>query len=152
MSVERPTNWHPPSQKHGGENIPELYAQMLVDEVVGMMFAQTRNFELPIAQGMEALTAEKNQVSQRLKQSGQYFHQPGGSIFMDYKIMRGEAYRKTGQAMGEEDSEKANTLGYQVIKSSLDQTCPQKRQCRLREVLLLHGTGKQDKTETFSQG
>lgn len=115
MSAERRANWRPPSQRHGGENIPELYAQMLVDKVVDMMFARTRNFELPIAQGMDALSSEEKQACERLKQRGQYFYQPDGSIFMDYKIMRGEAYRKIGQTMGEKDPEKASVLGHQVI-------------------------------------
>jgi len=122
MNVERPASWRPPSREHGGENIPELYAQMLLNEVVAMMFVETRDFNLPIAQGIEAVTAAKNQTSQRLETKGRYFYKPDGSVFMDYKIMCDEAYRRIGQQSGEKDLEKASVLGYQLMKAqfSLD--------------------------------
>lgn len=121
MSVERPADWHPPAQDHGGENIPELYARMLVDEVVAMMCSKTRNWDLPIARGMDTLTEEQKAMSERLKQSGQYFHQPDGSVFMDYKIMRGEAYRKIGREKGQGDPEEASVAGYQALKEQFNQ-------------------------------
>jgi hypothetical protein len=120
MSIERPAEWHPPAPDHGGEDIPELYARMLVDEVVGMMCAETRNFDLPIAQGIDALTQEQAEISERLKKSGQYFHLPDGSVFMDYKIMRGEAYRKMGREIEKEDPEEASVAGYNILKKKFN--------------------------------
>lgn len=114
--IERPTDWTAPAKDFGGENIPELYAQMLVDEVVGMMYAQTRNFDLPIGTGIDQIEAEQKAVTSRLKDRNLYFHKPDGSIFMDYKIMRGEAYRKIGRGMGIEDPEQASVAGYHAVK------------------------------------
>jgi len=120
MNSKHPDNWTPPTQNYGGENIPELYARMLLDETVAMLCVQARNFDIPIAQGIDALLAEQNAVTERLKQSGAYFYEPDGSVFMDYKIMRGEAYRKIGKEMGEDDPEEASVLGHQALREQFN--------------------------------
>jgi len=120
MSVERPINWHPPAKNLGGENIPALYAQFFVDEIVAMIFVKTRNFNLPIAKGINKLTQKNEDIEKRLKKSNLYFYEPNGSVFMDYKIMRNEAYEKIGKEMGEKDPEKASILGYNELKKQFN--------------------------------
>lgn len=94
---------------------------MFVNEIVALICAKTRNFNLPIAQGMESILAEQDEISARIKAQGHYFHEPSGSIFMDYKIMRGEAYEKLGKEMGKIDPDEARNAGYQTIKDQFNQ-------------------------------
>jgi len=121
MSVERPTNWGPPEKTHGGEEITEFYAMMLVDQIVSMMCMKFGSFDLPIAAEMDNLTKLLQSVEERLKQTGQYFYQPEGSIFMDYKILRGEAYKKIGNDIGIDDPKQANIVGYQALREQFSQ-------------------------------
>lgn len=116
MSIERPIDWHPPVQNHGGEDIPEFYARILVGEVIAMMYAKKRNLDFPIAAGLDAMREEEKGTTARLKGSGQYYHGPDGSIFTDYKILRDESYTRIGNSLGEEDSEKASVRGFNAIK------------------------------------
>jgi hypothetical protein len=116
MSIKHPEAWYPPKQNHGGENIPRLFALILLDEIVARICAQARNFDLPIAQEIDAALLEKDNVLQRLKQEGAYTYFPNRSIFDDYKRMLCLACIKIGSEMGVEDPRTASEEGFDEYK------------------------------------
>jgi len=121
MSKERPPDWHPPRKDHGGENIPEYFALLLLDAVMGTTIRNTRNFTLPILAGADGISAELDNIRERLIQQQAYFYDTAGnSIYRDYKIMRDEACRKIGRGLDIEDPENALNWGYTKLMSMFD--------------------------------
>lgn len=123
MNLEINPNWQPPSKDHGGENIPDLFARMLLNEIVGIMYAKLRK-DLPIENGIDEILDEMKSVNNRLREKGEYFYDPEGSIFMDYKIMREQAYRTIGNEAGKEDTEEAIIYGNKEVKSKFSPEMP----------------------------
>ena len=124
MANERPDNWHPPAQELGGENIPALFAIMLLGDIVGTICRKTKNFSHPITQGMDELEEKEETVFTRLKQSGHFFYQGNGSLFSDFKILRAEANRKTGVAMGVENPNEARVAGFSAVMMKFSPDMP----------------------------
>jgi len=96
MSIEIPAGWEPPKKIVGGENNFELCAIRLYDQVAVMLSTRSRNFDLPIVAESDRYLREKDRMIESMKQKGVYFHEPDGSVFMDYKIMRELASKQDG--------------------------------------------------------
>lgn len=121
MSNERPPDWHPPSKDLGGENIPEYFALLLVDAVMGTAIKTTHNFTLPILIGADGILVDLENIKTRLIQQHIYHYDTAGnSIYGDYKIMRNEACRKIGRDLDIKDPEDALNCGYTTLMSIFD--------------------------------
>ncbi len=116
MSIEKPVDWTAPTKDYGEENILELYAQMFANETITMICAKAKRFDFPITTDIDNILAQEKEVTTRLREKGLYFYEPDGSIFMDYKIMRGEAYKKIGRELGIEDPEEAKIVGHNKLQ------------------------------------
>jgi len=90
MSIEKPNNWIPPSKDYEGEDIVNYFALLFLDQTVAMMYAKTKNLNLPILSEFQSFLDQENAVCKRLNDREKYFYKKG-SIFMDYKIMREES-------------------------------------------------------------
>lgn len=114
---EAMASWQPPSRNYGDENIPELFAMMFLDENLAMMLQENRDPGIPIYAGADENAANRNQITERMQNDGAYFYPQGGSIFMDYKIMRDAACQELGEATGKTDQYDAIVAGNKILKS-----------------------------------
>ncbi|MBU1472997.1 hypothetical protein KKB64_04415 [Patescibacteria group bacterium] len=83
--------------------IADLYARFLAQEMTYHV-AKNEGMIDRIAQGIQTppawqeLIAENDKVFHELKEEGKYFHEGGGSIFIDYKNLSGSVVPKGGMA------------------------------------------------------
>ncbi len=118
--------WKAPHKEYGGEDLQAYYIVMLANEIVSVLVAGASKTnksifdqldKIPVMQGFkEKVEDPSNGADARLKKRGLYFYEIGGSVFMDYKILRNKAFKKVGENLGETDSIAAQIRGYKHFR------------------------------------
>jgi hypothetical protein len=83
-------NWKPPKKDYCGENIPRFYALMVYDQILAILMVKSGIIsDKPIVDKFSSdFLPEKEMITKRMKDKDCFFYKHGGSIFMDYKLMR----------------------------------------------------------------
>lgn len=110
-SYSMPDGWKPPEKRHCDEDLEEYYARLLLDTTLAMVFVNDLNqlqktmlydqaFEQaqksPILKKVAENNVEADKIDKRLREKGCFFYPEGGSVFMDFKLMRERAYLRAG--------------------------------------------------------
>lgn len=119
-----PPEWQPPWRIIEDEDIARYFALQFLNEVLAMIYQNTRNFDIPIAGNVQGIQAEREEIYNRLQMKSMYLSQLStgeeSSIFMDYKYMRQAAEQKMGEALGATDQDAAITAGWRKLFSLFD--------------------------------
>lgn len=121
MIIERSVDWSPPAPNYGGVDLKEYFALMFSNEVLTMICVKAKRFDFPIVEEVDVIIDKQKEITHRMKERNTYFYKSDGSIFMDYKIMRGEAFLKIGEEMGITDQEEASIAGYNFLRDRFNQ-------------------------------
>jgi len=109
-----PNDWKPPSKNHCGEDLVELFARLYFSSISAEVFVESLNpsasrdpkaydkayndaLKSPILQKTDENERRINEIDENLRKKGCYFYPEGGSVFMDYKLMRERAFLKVGK-------------------------------------------------------
>ncbi len=129
QAQEGSSGWKPPPKDYCGEDMEQYYAYLLLSEILGVLLVDAFKTDKTILDNPEKLNIfkdadkfqeENNAISKRLKERNCYFYSgpnsAESSVFMDYKILRGQYRQSLGKAMGE-TGEKASIKGFNFVKS-----------------------------------
>lgn len=109
-----PDGWKPPDKNHCGEDMVDYFARLLVSSVNAMAFVEQldiknpstdpklrtavydRATKIPLLEKADENEQHIHEIDERLREKGCFFYSDGGSVFMDYKLMRERAQLKLG--------------------------------------------------------
>lgn len=127
--VDIPTGWKPPEKELARENVEEYFVLMITYEY---LFALMNDLPDDIKRDPEALrqypifsdrerlqrqvSLRMDEIHEALKTKNKFLY-PGGSVYMDFKIMKQMALEKMGREEGVANKRKAITRGRQMLKA-----------------------------------
>ncbi|MFH0749632.1 MAG: hypothetical protein V1917_01785 [Candidatus Gottesmanbacteria bacterium] len=91
--VEPSEGWIMPRQNIDGHDIVRYFSILFADSQGAMLMVKSRNFDGSLHKNLKPLIDEGNKIGYDLKDKSHFFYPKGGSLFMDYKIMRSNWYK-----------------------------------------------------------